>query len=413
MGRRPPRTSGGGARVEDRLRRDRLRRRRTAHRLRRLSRVGRRRLLIVTGKGGVGKTSVTAAAAIAAARSGDRVLVCEMDGSGRLAASFGVGELGFDPTTVSIGAGGEVQIDAMSMDTERALREYIRLFVKIPFVDRVGSLARIFDYVADAAPGVREILAIGKVCHEVRRDNYDLVIVDAEATGHVVSQIDAPRAMSEFVHSGVIAEQTGWMSEILEDPVRTGVVVVTLAEDLPVAETSELIHTISTDTGVAVASVVVNHVPEAGLDPVAVEAATSDAVMLGQVSVWISARLRSENPVTLRLEKQASPPRIESVTTTLLTPRLWMSAKSELRLLAEMLVPVRLEIVTCWRAAICATSSDVRTALLDSAAVYLITISSSISASWQCSLNVSMLEYVPSVAVTLHASILWAWTSSV
>jgi len=253
--------------------------------------VGRRRLLIVTGKGGVGKTSVTAAAAIAAARSGDRVLVCEMDGSGRLAASFGVGELGFDPTTVSIGAGGEVQIDAMSMDTERALREYIRLFVKIPFVDRVGSLARIFDYVADAAPGVREILAIGKVCHEVRRDNYDLVIVDAEATGHVVSQIDAPRAMSEFVHSGVIAEQTGWMSEILEDPVRTGVVVVTLAEDLPVAETSELIHTISTDTGVAVASVVVNRVPEAGLDPVAVEAlrAAESAGVPGAATVVASA----------------------------------------------------------------------------------------------------------------------------
>ena len=232
--------------------------------------MSRRRLLIVTGKGGVGKTSVTAAAAIAAARSGDRVLVCEMDGSGRLAASLGVTELGFEPTPVDVH--GDVAIDAMSMDTERALREYIRLFVKIPFADRVGSLARIFDYVADAAPGVREILAIGKVGHEVRRDNYDLVIVDAEATGHVVSQIDAPRAMSEFVHSGVIAEQTGWMSEILEDPARTGVLVVTLAEDLPVAETTDLIHTISNETAVAVASVVVNRVPEAGLDQITVEA---------------------------------------------------------------------------------------------------------------------------------------------
>jgi len=78
--------------------------------------------------------------------------------------------------------------------------------------------------------------------------------------------------MSEFVHSGVIAEQTGWMSEILEDPARTGVLVVTLAEDLPVAETTELIHTISNETAVAVASVVVNRVPEAGLDQITVEA---------------------------------------------------------------------------------------------------------------------------------------------
>jgi anion-transporting ArsA/GET3 family ATPase len=232
--------------------------------------VTRRRLLIVTGKGGVGKTSVTAAVAIAAARAGAKVLACEMDGSGRLAASLGSAPVGFEPSTITLGD--DVSVDAMSMDTERALREYVRLFVKIPFADRVGSLARIFDYVADAAPGVREILAIGKVCHEVRRDNYDLVVVDAESTGHVVSQIDAPRAMSEFVHSGVIAEQTGWMSEILEDPERTGVVVVTVAEGLPVSETGELIDTITGRTGVSVASVIVNRVPEAGLDRTSVEA---------------------------------------------------------------------------------------------------------------------------------------------
>jgi len=232
--------------------------------------VTRRRLLIVTGKGGVGKTSVTAAIAIAAARAGAKVLACEMDGSGRLAASLGSAPVGFEPSTITLGD--DVSVDAMSMDTERALREYVRLFVKIPFADRVGSLARIFDYVADAAPGVREILAIGKVCHEVRRDNYDLVVVDAESTGHVVSQIDAPRAMSEFVHSGVIAEQTGWMSEILEDPERTGVVVVTVAEGLPVSETGELIDTITGRTGVSVASVIVNRVPEAGLDRASIEA---------------------------------------------------------------------------------------------------------------------------------------------
>ena len=110
----------------------------------------------------------------------------------------------------------------MTMNTEDSLREYLRLFVKIPFLGRIGPLAKTFDFVADAAPGVKEILAVGKLCYEVRERNYDLVIVDAEASGHIVSQIGAPRVIRDLVQVGLVRDQTQWMLDILDDPSRTG-----------------------------------------------------------------------------------------------------------------------------------------------------------------------------------------------
>ena len=128
----------------------------------------------------------------------------------------------------------------MAMNTEDSLREYLRLFVKVPLVGRIGPLARTFDFVADAAPGVKEILAVGKLAYEARERHYDLVVVDAEASGHIVAQIAAPRVISELVQVGMVRDQTRWMTDILEDPARTGLVIVTTPEEMPVTETIDL-----------------------------------------------------------------------------------------------------------------------------------------------------------------------------
>ena len=213
-----------------------------------------RQLLFVSGKGGTGKTSVAAALADLAVRKGKRTLVCEMDAKGALAAAFEVRELTFQPSEVQPG------LFAMVMNTEDSLREYLRLFIRIPLVARIGPLARTFDFVADAAPGVKEILGIGKLCHEVRERHYDLVIVDAEASGHIVAQIDAPRAISELVHVGMVRDQTEWMLEILRDARRTGLVVVTTPEEMPVTETIELVEKVQATTEVDVAAVIANRV---------------------------------------------------------------------------------------------------------------------------------------------------------
>jgi len=87
---------------------------------------------------------------------------------------------------------------AMSMDTEASLREYLKLNLKIPIMGRIGPLAKAFDFVATAAPGVREILTVGKLCYEVRERNYDLVVVDAAASGHIVSQLAAPQPSTSW-----------------------------------------------------------------------------------------------------------------------------------------------------------------------------------------------------------------------
>lgn len=213
-----------------------------------------RQLLFVSGKGGTGKTSVAAALAELAVRQGKRTLVCEMDAKGALAAAFDVRELNFQPSEVRPG------LWAMVMNTEDSLKEYLRLFVRIPLVGRIGPLAHTFDFVADAAPGVKEILGIGKLCHEVRERHYDLVIVDAEASGHIVAQIDAPRAIRELVQVGMVRDQTEWMLAILGDAARTGLVVVTTPEEMPVTETIELVDKVQSTTDVNVAAIVANRV---------------------------------------------------------------------------------------------------------------------------------------------------------
>ena len=211
-------------------------------------------LVWVTGKGGVGKTTVAAAIAELAAGAGMRTLVCEMDAKGALAQAFDVQELEFEPTEVLPG------LEAMTMSTEDALREYLRLFVRVPLLGRIGTLASTFDFVADAAPGVKEILAVGKLCYEVRERHYDLVVVDAEASGHIVSQIGAAKVIGDLVQVGLVREQTQWMLDILEDPERTGVVVATTPEEMPVTETIELLRRLRTDTGAHPAAVVANRV---------------------------------------------------------------------------------------------------------------------------------------------------------
>lgn len=213
-----------------------------------------RNLLFVTGKGGVGKTTVAASLAWMAAESGKKVLVAETYARGDLAKAFEV------PDTPYSGRKINENLTAMSLDTEASLREYLKLFFHIPVVGRIGPVAKAFDFLATAAPGVKEILSIGKFTWEVKARNYDLVIVDAPPTGHIIGQLSAPVAINELVKVGPVRSQTKWMIDILSNPAITGVVVVTTAEEMPVNETLELIGRLEKETTVDLGAVVVNQV---------------------------------------------------------------------------------------------------------------------------------------------------------
>jgi anion-transporting ArsA/GET3 family ATPase len=213
-----------------------------------------RKLIFVTGKGGVGKTTVAAALALLAAEHGKKTLVCDIDAKGDLADFFETGPTQFQEREI------QPRLWAMSMDTEASLKQYLSLQLKMPFVARIGPLARMFDFVATAAPGVKEIVTVGKMVWEVREGHYDLVVVDASPTGHIIGQLAAPQAINELVQVGLVRQQTGWLLDILGNPELTGLAIVTTPEEMPVNETIELSGRIKQDTNVDLAAVIVNRV---------------------------------------------------------------------------------------------------------------------------------------------------------
>lgn len=211
-----------------------------------------RPLTIVAGKGGVGRSTTAAALALNAAEQGKTVLAVDVPNDGGLRAALS-----------SAPVGDRTGIELLELTTEESLDEYVRLNLKIPIPpSRLGPIATIFDYVATAAPGVREILTIGKIAYEVREQRWDVVVVDAPATGHVIELLAAPDTLRDVVSVGPLATQTQWVSDLLRDPSITGVLTVTTSEALPVSESLELLERIVDVTQVDPVGFVVNRIPD-------------------------------------------------------------------------------------------------------------------------------------------------------
>lgn len=210
-------------------------------------------LVIISGKGGVGKSAVSAALALASHRSGRRVLAVGMTGDGSgLSSHLGSPPLGFAPEEV------RPDLFAMVLDRSKALIEYLHLQLGIPALALFGPVAKAFDALASTAPGVREIVSMGKVLHEVRKGEWDQVIVDAPPIGQIGSYLRAARTITELVPAGRIRDQAGWMGELLSD--RTQVILVSVPEELPISETKEALAWINAEDLVSEIEVISNRV---------------------------------------------------------------------------------------------------------------------------------------------------------
>lgn len=211
-----------------------------------------RKLVFVSGKGGVGKSAVTASLALLASRRGLRVLAVGMVEGLGLAGHFGVDHLDYSPSRVRSG------IEALTVYRDEALDEYLRLQLHVPRATPTKVLTRALNVLAETAPGIREIVTIGKPVFELWQSRYDLVLVDAPPLGQLFSYLRAPNTIADLVPSGPIQRQTNRMRESLADPQLTSLVLVTTPEELPVLETQATLDRISVEPVITLDSVVVN-----------------------------------------------------------------------------------------------------------------------------------------------------------
>ncbi|MHB8669166.1 MAG: ArsA family ATPase [Acidimicrobiales bacterium] len=241
------------------------------------------RLVIVAGKGGVGKTTVVAALARMAAGAGLSALVIDVEGRNGLAEMFGAGPLDYHETTLlaaggradaeagpsggeggteAADGGGGGEIRARTLTPDDALLEYL-VDHGLRRISRRLVSSGVLDVVATAVPGIRDILILGKVKQLERAGAADLIVVDAPAAGHAVRFLTSAGGLADAARVGPLRSQAEEVLELLTDGKRCQVILVTLPEETPVNEVTETAHALSERVGVRLGPVVVN-----GLYPV-------------------------------------------------------------------------------------------------------------------------------------------------
>ena len=248
-----------------------------------------RRFLFVTGKGGVGKTTVCGALALAFAARGKRVLVAMCNTKERLSAILGTPPIGSDIAQLA------PRIAAVNLEPEKALREYGELVLRVRAVASTVFDNKYTKAFFRAAPGLYEWSMLGKAWWHTTEElpdgspRYDVVLLDAPATGHGLDMLRVPKVILDVVPPGVLRRDAERAWQMFQDPVRSGVVVVTLPEEMPTTESIELVAGVR-ELGLPVLRLVVN-----GVLPALFSAAERTALVADPHLLDIDAAARAAN----------------------------------------------------------------------------------------------------------------------
>ena len=275
-----------------------------------------KRLVFVTGKGGVGKSTISIALGLAAAKRGKRTIVCEVASQENASRVFKKGEVGFNEVEVA------ENLWAISIDPDESLREYLLLQLRVRAMRDLLVRSRLFNYLAAATPGLKELVTIGKVWELAQTDRkvkkgrqYDLVIVDAPATGHGIGFLQTPRTFAGIARVGPMHSQAIALDHFITDHETTGAAIVALPEEMPVNETASLEDQLANEVGVAVDRVWMNAMYAERFDKeecaklervLEITEGPSHAAVRAAVSQ--SRRARSQRAQLQRLKRRVSSP---------------------------------------------------------------------------------------------------------
>jgi hypothetical protein len=231
-----------------------------------------RRVLILLGKGGVGKSTLSAAIARLATMSQARALIMECDARAPLAATFGV-----EPSFVPIQIADNISL--MTLDGRAALEEYLRMVVPGRILLKAVFASRLYQFFVQAAPGLRELMMLGKVYYEAGRDGAEpaarhIIIVDAPASGQAMSLLKMPSAARSTFGESIVGKESRNISQMIRDPRACAIVQVTTADNLSISETIET-HAQLSRIHLAPTAVLFNRVPTSDFDAKEISVLTS------------------------------------------------------------------------------------------------------------------------------------------
>lgn len=238
-----------------------------------------RRFVFVTGKGGVGKTTVSAALALSLAARGKRVLIAMCNAKERVSTLFGSAPVGKEVIPVA------ENVWAVNIDPDTALDEYGLMILKVRAFHRAVFDNKYVRAFFRGVPGLQEWAMLGKAWfHAIEKDErgkhrFDVVLLDAPATGHGLDMLRVPKIIVEIAPAGVLRRDAELAWAMFQDPKQSSVIVVTLPEELPTTESLELIRSIETELKLPIGEIVVN-----GIFPSLFSEAEREALLASEAS---------------------------------------------------------------------------------------------------------------------------------